>query len=1771
MQNAYDAHSVTENCGKIKIVLVPGEGAYGTLYIANCGSPFKYKNLDSICHIGYSQKPPGENIGNKGLGFRSVTHISDSPEIYSLEGDGKKPENFGYCFRFAIDGDFSRWTNNPIVLKHLPKLLPIYSIPFPLSEIPVPVINLVQENFVSVIKMPLRNRFSLVSVCAQIEKLRDESAPLLLFLRRLVSLEVVVAGHPKRSYELTRNCRDIKSDIPTDASCTLTIVELNHKERYFIAWRYIPEDQVKAKVVESIKKKQLHPSWSNWEGDGELALAIRISKDLIRGRLYTFLPMGEAAESPFPGYLHGAFFPESSRKSLQSDSPLNTMYITESLKLCVLATQAVRALNEKKDYELTYEECGRIIVDLISWKNVASIASFNLPKSIEIFFTANVGSIANRNILPVLSNGEIQSWGSPQETWAWSNNDFTVMTSQSVSRFGNIPVLSETLGKERIERLEEFFKSLGKAVFIPKSDVIGVIAEKTAEELYQKKVDISVWAEFYKDLITLFKRYPGLLIQNALADKKILFCSDKKIRSGFTPPSPENGKSNKKKLKKGRPLQHIGTIVFSPPAKSIRSSADEQAMQQIYQVPDELAHGFAFLSQKLDWFGDLDEVRKYFENHKLVQKYDTRELIVNVSRIQRESKNKMTRRQALSWLYVLFTTRGEEVGDSLAAADIFVPVGKESWVSAKSAYFSKGWNQPSKINQLLDLFCESAAHYSQEISELKNKLLHPPNKKPFSTDKPSQWYAFLNRIGVRTGLHPRVFESKNVKSPKDISIGNLCSLLKLDSYTLEICEAEFAENKPRRTSGDFILGTNSQFLSWPGQGDFESFPPEVKKMNARLLLEWISVSSHLADDLKVEYYHHAYYVADRFSWKLSTPLLAFLRQGRWFPIENVRSEIKGTVFKSLTEVWLPEDWPRRFMPQICSDHDIRKTAALDVVRQRLRSWGSINILNDQNCLHDQVSFLGQLFKDGQIDEYYKREFVNLYSDTWKMLANIGESSWGGSKRPDWIITRNNGVFRPYELHYDSVKSSEETLRRVYVQDDGKSLVCTLLDELGQDVFDFETSNSCVLEILKELLGSAFVGTSSVPVSIVIDGDPANSIRNRHKPFVEQVPSFSALLCLAMECLTGVAAQRLPPDRGEMIARLREIRIIICNKINFDIAGKQTPLPQSNYGVFGHIDENVPCLIIEVENDQLAWSHLRVAGPALSRLLNQPDLASEIKNACSGMERLGAQISSVFDKTAHLDGLCRELNLGKIQAETALAIETGDKKRVELFLRPLVHYFGGSEVLSDYDRIREQSTTLDDLLHNTEPLFENGELPFQLIYEQVKDSYDYITIRKKLNLNFALFNKSIVEVEGEASAITYPEEHIIAMRVFLDEKRDQLVACLQPRYIDFFDRQEAVSEFVIFKDQLLALPPDNRWLLNYEEPPLEVINEMVSLWLEQNGFAQFKSIDSRLLPWSMVVKTNEKNLKKFISSYAKIISTWCEINGVSGNYYWESPESAINIIKSVLDKIGTLDFKELDDESLLKWMVKAGVWPDGMPASFDLEILGLTEEKLREKEKEASEKRDVQDKAHRSVKFGNMVIDPCETNYETLSEIMKTGLTKEFLKTTLAHFADIHKIDKKATGGGAGKSGGGTLLRLPQEKTELIGFLGECAVYHWLQDRFKTRNIESTWKSKNRERLCVGEGNDSLGYDFFLEYDRKKWFLEVKASLQNPLMFEMGETEVEKAKEVAVSGKGEYTIIYVSNIEEPARMKILVLPNPFSDEGKKVFGPPREKFRYSFGE
>lgn len=230
--------------------------------------------------------------------------------------------------------------------------------------------------------------------------------------------------------------------------------------------------------------------------------------------------------------------------------------------------------------------------------------------------------------------------------------------------------------------------------------------------------------------------------------------------------------------------------------------------------------------------------------------------------------------------------------------------------------------------------------------------------------------------------------------------------------------------------------------------------------------------------------------------------------------------------------------------------------------------------------------------------------------------------------------------------------------------------------------------------------------------------------------------------------------------------------------------------------------------------------------------------------------------------------------------------------------------------------------------------------------------------------------------------------------------------------------------------------------------------------------------------------------------------------------------------------------------------------------------------LNDFERDALKQKEEEKKAHRSVHFGDQILDPLNIDYTDLDKKLQDELPTAVTNMTLGRIAEMEEYSgKKFKKPSSRKSGKytktGGVKRLPPEKTELIGFLGECEVFHWLVKRFPKKDIEKSWVSTNRQRLFCEEGNDSLGYDFRLDYKRQRWFLEVKSSLQDPMEFAMGETEVEKAKTCATKAGDEYRIIYVSDVEDPQRIEISILPNPFSEEGKLVFSRPREKFRYRF--
>ncbi len=126
------------------------------------------------------------------------------------------------------------------------------------------------------------------------------------------------------------------------------------------------------------------------------------------------------------------------------------------------------------------------------------------------------------------------------------------------------------------------------------------------------------------------------------------------------------------------------------------------------------------------------------------------------------------------------------------------------------------------------------------------------------------------------------------------------------------------------------------------------------------------------------------------------------------------------------------------------------------------------------------------------------------------------------------------------------------------------------------------------------------------------------------------------------------------------------------------------------------------------------------------------------------------------------------------------------------------------------------------------------------------------------------------------------------------------------------------------------------------------------------------------------------------------------------------------------------------------------------------------------------------------------------------------------------------------------------------------------IYHWLRKILPNQDIDAAWRSENGELITGRKGRDGLGYDFEVSYRNQIWQIEVKASLDDPQSFEMGETEVAAARAAARPRSGvQYKIAYVSYVSEPARAMIEMLPNPMSEDGARVLEPRGEGIRYGF--
>jgi hypothetical protein len=164
LQNAHDAHEADSTDGRIKIILDTEDGPFGSLTVANDGIGFLQKNFDALCSPTLTTKSVNEAIGNKGVGFLSVSQVSSFPEIYSRVPGSLDSGFDGYCFRFSDDEgvtDFLRREemegDADDVIANMPRLY----LACPSDVHSANIERLADEGFATAVRLPLKNAESL--------------------------------------------------------------------------------------------------------------------------------------------------------------------------------------------------------------------------------------------------------------------------------------------------------------------------------------------------------------------------------------------------------------------------------------------------------------------------------------------------------------------------------------------------------------------------------------------------------------------------------------------------------------------------------------------------------------------------------------------------------------------------------------------------------------------------------------------------------------------------------------------------------------------------------------------------------------------------------------------------------------------------------------------------------------------------------------------------------------------------------------------------------------------------------------------------------------------------------------------------------------------------------------------------------------------------------------------------------------------------------------------------------------------------------------------------------------------------------------------------------------------------------------------------------------------------------------------------------------------------------------------------------------------------
>jgi hypothetical protein len=1743
IQNGYDAHDPNCRDGCIWIHYARDEGEFGTLYVGNGGKPFTESNFHAICEIAQSDKEPGAGIGNKGVGFKSVLNVCDSPEIYSSRASNEESRSFdGFCFRFARDDDYEALcAGNSELLTVLRRDVSPYFLPIHIPVIPASVTRLRNHGMVTVIRMPLKRQAARETVARQLDALRESPVPLLLFLPRLGRLVVEVTPHDD-AIPLTELHRK-EDDIPQPGSnycCRWSRVVIKRTNgeagdtqlprTFFMASTVVDRERLQGAIRESIKKELLDERFSEWKEDAVASAAVELGIDTPSDcRLYTFLPMGAEARCPFGGYLSAPFATNLGRTHASDTVPLNSLFFDVAGEIC--AETLLRLAANKTDVPET------VLVDLLTW-------DATYARRLTASFRGRGREISTSALLPLISVEGIPARGSIAETYDWQQEG-GVFTAERLRRVAGAQMLGDVHGVKRRGRLTEFAEALGCSL-MPDSTTLATWTESLAKDLAAKEFISGNWDNFYADVASIFEGRA-----DALAGRQLLLDSSGKLRHA----GPFRGTA----ASADRPT------VFFPPTTE-RSEDDEDIASTVgVAVPPNLSGHMCYMHDSLTWYqrdGAIQRrtaARDFLQKAQLVQRFDTRNLVEHCSRISQQTRSGAVRESALRLAFSLQRAARSREALGLERLPFHVPT-NGGWHLAEEAILSRAW--PGTLGEVVEHFIANAHTVSADIAALESRLLDGPQREPFKGAGTAEWRDFLLRIGVKDGLWPIELPlARNTFRGDDVTKAIVGQALKLQEPDLAMWKAmhTYFQNAHHPYT-DYRV--ESPFYRLPGQFEFTSMSDEAKRVYARLIFAGLGVwnESHFAATIERPR------PMDKDTLQWPTPMAAFLSYASWVPVQQAGA---NEAYVRPQEAWhAPEGEGLSrpsFLPVVARDLCRQLEDKSEAVR-RVVEDGRLRVLGRASDAPALVRLLGDLLAANRIPESDLGSFRRLYAQGWQKMLDLEAARRNEFTKAEnlHVVVNCGAQVVPQQIRRDNQPCCDNTL---FVIDTEDRLRQQLLADLHFPTLDLEPSvGARAVEVLKAICGDRVRGSSSVNIEVLADGNSVVPQATLPHLLDETTEWITQLVDLVVALKSRARTHHSEQARTQVQRKISHIRIARADTITLRLDTHEAALPSYFRNVVLINDPEFPTVVVSGVEDQISWRTLERLVPAIMTVADRASVEAEITVVIYRLA--GASVDAVAQEPSDED-------LAEALATTPAEIQ--DRRRqfasremaILEVLYPVIYHFLGPAAAAQFHPRAGATMTRDDM--RAALLAHKSQLPTAVddLVAKCAESPNVGWIRDELKIGYAEFNSTLRALGPPYKPLHNTEGQRSEFAFFKQTNSERILASLRARFLREFREGACLQAYLDVRD-LTTLQADPQWVDCCALPSEDMMQARTNNWLKGIGAASLQDPGADLPPLQQVRTEGRELARGIVEKLAAAVPVWCSKNSVPIPPAWGHADVVDDVAESIADS-GLTDFTQLEAERVFRWLATNGYMPAGMPHSLLLSDLGLTEDDLAAHAEEAETQRRQREYERRTIVIDGARFSSWPTEYQALVDKIRSSLSPEFLGCS-KEFSQLTAPRSERRPRGAKREASGRRSRkgrMTDAQKHAVGLVGEVLAFEWLKAQYEGVTDEC-WKSEYRDLVLGGtSGDDELGYDFevFVKRGSTSYLFEVKATTGDDSVIELGATELEASQRLARSNR--YRILFVPHALDAGQRRVFVLPNPFSKYGRGSFETTGAGIRYRF--